>query len=263
MTQLAFEKVIMENSLLQAIKENQFLVYFQPQYNVLTDKIIGMEALVRWRHPDLGIIPPGKFLSIAHESGLILEIDKIVMHEAMRRFAQWYRDSLEPGKLSLNLTMAQLNSKDFVSDLIDTMQKLDFQTHWLELEVLESHIMSNPEESIQKLNALDKLGINIAIDDFGTGYSSLSYLKKLPIKKLKIDRSFIMDIPHDEDDMAITKAIIALGTSLNLKIIAEGVEEKSQKEFLIRNGCYFIQGYLYSKPIPADEITLLLKNSSH
>ncbi|NCO00847.1 MAG: EAL domain-containing protein [Epsilonproteobacteria bacterium] len=263
MTQLAFEKVIMENSLLQAIKENQFLVYFQPQYNVLTDKIIGMEALVRWRHPDLGIIPPGKFLSIAHESGLILEIDKIVMHEAMRRFAQWYRDSLEPGKLSLNLTMAQLNSKDFVSDLLDTMQKLDFQTHWLELEVLESHIMSNPEESIQKLNALDKLGINIAIDDFGTGYSSLSYLKKLPIKKLKIDRSFIMDIPHDEDDMAITKAIIALGTSLNLKIIAEGVEEKSQKEFLIRNGCYFIQGYLYSKPIPADEITLLLKNSSH
>lgn len=261
MTQLAFEKVVMENSLMVAIKEKQFLVYYQPQYNALTNTLTGMEALVRWKHPDLGIIAPIKFLPIAHESGLMLAIDQIVMQKSMQDFTQWYLEGLNPGKLSLNLTMVQLNSENFIQNILNVMQKLGFNPTWLELEILESHIMGNPEESIKKLLQINDLGIDIAIDDFGTGYSSLAYLKRLPLDKLKIDRSFIMDIPVDEDDMAITKAIIALGNSLNIKLIAEGVENKAQKEFLINNGCHNIQGYLYSQPIPAHEIKNLLQKS--
>ena len=259
MTAFAFEKVVMDASLRIAIKEEQFLVYFQPQIDIKTDVITGMEALVRWAHPNLGIVPPSKFIPIAEESGLIIDIDKIVMKKAMRQFVQWREDGLNPGVLALNLSMKQLNEKNFTTQLQETMNDLNFQPSWLELEVTEGQVMNNPELSIQKLKELSDIGVEIAIDDFGTGYSSLSYLKKLPLDKLKIDQSFVRDIPDDEDDMAITKAIIALGKSLNFKLIAEGVETSEQKEFLSQNGCQFMQGYLYSRPLAADEITILLK----
>jgi len=259
MTAFAFERVVMENSLRVAIKEKEFIVYFQPQYATSTDKIIGMEALVRWQHPHLGLVPPGKFIPIAEENGLIVQIDTIVMEKAMEQFALWYKKGLNPGILALNLSMKQLNEKDFLHKLITTMNSLDFNPLWLELEVTEGQVMNNPDLSIQKLHTITELGIEIAIDDFGTGYSSLSYLKKLPLDKLKIDQSFIRDIPDDEDDMAITKAIIALGKSLNLKLIAEGVETQAQKEFLMQNGCEQIQGYLYSRPIPAEDIEKMLE----
>jgi len=261
MTAFAFERVVMENSLRVAVKEKQFIVYFQPQYSTATDKIIGMEALVRWQHPQLGLVPPGKFIPIAEENGLIIQIDTIVMEKAMEQFVIWYKKGLNPGVLALNLSMKQLNEKDFLHKLVDTMEKLDFNPLWLELEVTEGQVMNNPELSIQKLHTITELGIEIAIDDFGTGYSSLSYLKKLPLDKLKIDQSFIRDIPDDEDDLAITKAIIALGKSLNLKLIAEGVETEAQKEFLVQNGCEQIQGYLYSRPIPAEEIEKMLETN--
>ena len=259
MTAYAFEHVVMESSLRVAIKEEQFVVYFQPQYDTKIEKLIGMEALVRWNHPSLGLIPPGKFIPIAEETGLIIEIDKLVMKNAMLQFSKWYKQGYNPGLLSLNLAMKQLNQDDFLEYIQNFMSSVNFKSEWLELEVTEGQVMNNPEASIEKLNSIHNMGIQIAIDDFGTGYSSLSYLKKLPLDKLKIDQSFIRDIPEDEDDMAITRAIIALGKSLNLKLIAEGVETQEQRDFLEATGCDYIQGYFYSRPIPGDDIEELLK----
>ncbi len=259
MTSLAFERVVMESSLRIAIKEEQFVVYFQPQYNSLTNSIIGMEALVRWEHPTLGLVSPAKFIPLAEENGLIVEIDLLVMKSAMKQFSIWFKDGLNPGKLSLNLAMKQLNEKNFIKTLLNIMHSYNFQPEWLELEVTEGQIMKNPDDAILKLRKISEIGIEIAIDDFGTGYSSLAYLKKIPLDKLKIDQSFVRDIPNNEDDMAITKAIIALGKSLNLKLIAEGVETKEQKEFLEDNGCVNIQGYFYSRALPIDQITQMLK----
>ena len=259
MTVLAFEKVVMDASLRVAIKNEEFIVYFQPQYNFLTSEIVGLEALVRWQHPKKGLVFPDVFIPLAEESGLIIDIDTIVMKKAMKQFVLWYKDGLNPGTLALNLSMKQLNENDFINKLLETAKEIGFNTSWLELEVTEGQVMQNHESSIEKLYSLSRLGIKIAIDDFGTGYSSLSYLKKLPLDKLKIDKSFIQEIPHDEDDMAITKAIIALGKSLNFKLIAEGVETQEHKDFLIENGCDFVQGYFYSKPIPIEAITKLLK----
>jgi diguanylate cyclase (GGDEF)-like protein/PAS domain S-box-containing protein len=260
MTSQAFEGIVLESSLRLAIKEEQFLVYYQPQYDIKTDKIIGMEALVRWNHPTMGLILPLNFIPLAEETGLIIEIDRLVMSIAMKQFSLWYKQGFNPGVLSLNLAMKQLNEENFLTILLDTMKTIAFKTEWLELEVTEGQVMKNPESSILKLNQIHDLGIEIAIDDFGTGYSSLSYLKKLPLDKIKIDCAFIKDIPEDKDDMAITKAIIALGKSLNLKLIAEGVETQEQKNFLMQNGCELVQGYLYSPPLTAEEIQKVLQN---
>jgi len=259
MTKNAFEKVIMENSLRVAIEEEQFEVYFQPQYDAQKETIIGMEALVRWFHPHVGMISPGEFIPIAEDNGLIIAIDEIVMRKAMQQVSQWYEAGLKPGKLALNLSMKQLADNNFMTYLLKTMKEYNFQASWLELEITEGQMMQNPEQSIKKLQRLSELGIEIAIDDFGTGYSSLSYLKKLPLHKLKIDQSFIRDIPDDSDDVAITKAIIAIAKSLNLKLIAEGVETEEQRDFVVKNGCNYIQGYFYSKPLNSDDIQQLLK----
>ena len=262
MTREAFNRVVMENSLRVAIKEKQFEVYFQPQYNAQTDTIVGMEALVRWIHPHAGVISPLDFIPLAEENGLIIDIDKIVMQQAMQEFGKWYRQGLNPGKLALNLSMKQLNKNTFITDLLQTIQENNFDISWLELEVTEGQVMQNPELSIKKLKRLSDMGISIAIDDFGTGYSSLAYLKKLPLSKIKIDRSFIKDIPDDEDDIAITKAIIAIAKSLHLSIIAEGVETKEQKEFMLTNDCKKIQGYYYSQPLNKEHMQKLLEESS-
>lgn len=261
MSSLVFERVVLESSLRIAIDKEEFIVYFQPQFSIKNENIIGMEALVRWQHSSLDLIPPGRFITIAEESGLIIQIDRIVMKKAMHQFVLWYKKGLNPGKLSLNLAMKQLAQDDLMSYLLNTMNELNFKAEWLELEVTESQVMKNPEDAIEKLNKISKMGIDIAIDDFGTGYSSLSYLKKLPLDKLKIDQSFVCDIPEDEDDMAITKAIIALGQSLNLKVIAEGVETQAQKEFLAQNNCDLIQGFLYSRPVTAKEIEEMLQTT--
>ena len=260
MTARAFERVRMERDLRIAIREEQFIVYFQPQVNALNGKITGMEALVRWQFPEIGLVPPGKFIPIAEESGLIIEIDRIVMRKAMQQFAIWYQDGLNPGILSLNLAMKQLAEDDFIQTLQEGMHSIGFQPAWLELEVTESQVMNNPDASIKKLKQISDIGIELAIDDFGTGYSSLAYLKKFPLDKLKIDQSFVRDIPEDEDDVAITKAIIALAKSLNLKLIAEGVETQEQRDFLVENGCSSIQGYFYYRPMPAEEITKILQD---
>ncbi len=259
MSQYAYKKVVLENSLRVAIKEKQFRVYYQPQVNSLEKKVTGMEALVRWQHPTLGIVSPADFIPLAEELGLIVQIDRLVMQEAMQQFSQWYKEGVHPGRLSLNLAMAQLQQEDFSNFLFETMHQYNFKKEWLELEVTETQVMQNPEYSIQLLEQIHNQGIHISVDDFGTGYSSLSYLKKLPLNKLKIDKSFIDDVPKDEDGIAITKAIIALAKSLNLDLIAEGVEKEEQKEFLLDNGCNAIQGYFYSKPLPADKMKIFLQ----
>ena len=191
MTVLAFERLEMENNLREAIKNEEFIVVYQAQVNGISNEIIGMEALVRWNHPTLGIVPPAKFIPIAESSGLMIEIDKYVMKTAMMQLVKWYENGLTPGILALNLTVKQLEQKEFINQFQDLMNQIQCKAEWIELEVTEGQIMTHPEESIKILNNISSLGIKLAIDDFGTGYSSLSYLKKLPIDKLKIDKSFI------------------------------------------------------------------------
>lgn len=254
MTRLALERVEMETNLRTALINREFEVYYQPQINGKTNKLIGMEALVRWKSPILGLVLPDKFIPLAESTGLIVELDRFVMNSAMRQFSQWYKAGLNPGVLAMNLSIRQLQKKDFISVLKSLIIKTECKPAWLELEVTEGQIMTHPDEAIEILNEINRIGIVLAIDDFGTGYSSLSYLKKLPINKLKIDQSFVQGLPHDEEDAVITKTVIALAKSLNLNILAEGVETEAQKEFLLENGCLNIQGYYYSKPITANEM---------
>lgn len=254
MSKMINERIELENELRDAIKNEDFVVYYQPQMDGNNDALVGMEALVRWKHPTLGIVPPSKFIPLAEETGLIIKLDQIVMNIAMKQFSLWYKAGYNPGRLAINLAIKQLQQKDFINILSDIIHDNLFQTKWLELEVTESQIMTDPEMGISVLNKLSILGIELAVDDFGTGYSSLSYLKRLPINKLKIDKSFVDNLPEDEEDVGIAKAIISLSKSLNLNVIAEGVETKEQKLFLLENGCKNIQGYLYSKPLPAQEM---------
>lgn len=259
MTDLAFERVQMETNLYQALKNEEFLVYYQPQIDGYTDKLIGMEALVRWQHPSKGLIDPDKFLFIAEDTGLIVELDRWVMKTAMTQLVEWYKKGLNPGKLALNLARKQLQEEDFISMLYDMLIEVGMKPEWLELEITESAIMNNPQQAMAVLKSISELGVELAIDDFGTGYSSLSYLKKLPINKIKIDQSFIRELPFDEKDAGITKSIIALSKSLNLRVVAEGVETSEKRDFLVENGCIHIQGYFYSKPIPADKMEVMLQ----
>ncbi|MBD3797649.1 MAG: EAL domain-containing protein, partial [Campylobacterales bacterium] len=259
MTESVFERVIMEQSLRVAIKEGHFVVYYQPQIDSQTNELVGMEALVRWEHSDAGLLPPSRFIPVAEETGMIVAIDLIVLKTSMTQFKKWYDEGFNPGKLALNLSVKQLENKNFISVLSETINTIAFKPEWLTLEITESQIMKNPQESIQKLKAINALGIEIAIDDFGTGYSSLAYLKRLPVNKLKIDKAFVEGLPHDEEDIAISKAIIALAQILNLKLVAEGVETKEQQEFMLANGCSVIQGYYYSKPIDSQSMQKFLK----
>jgi len=260
MTQLAFERVHMEVAIREALVNKDFVVYYQAQVDGETDRVIGMEALVRLQSKDKGLISPVKFIPIAESTGLIVEIDRDVMKVAMQQVKGWKDEGLSPGVLSLNLAIKHLYKDDFLEVLEKTMKECDFSAQDLELEVVEGEIMSNPSEAIKILNRIRDMGISLAIDDFGTGYSSLAYLKKLPIKKLKIDQSFVKDLPDDEEDIAISRAVIALAKSMNLDIIAEGVETKEQRDFLVQNECRNIQGYYYSKPVNAQEMKKILIN---
>jgi len=259
MTTKAYERIDIENRLRSAIENEEFEVYFQPQIDIQAHKITGVEALVRWITPD-GIVSPALFIPIAEEVGFVTEIDRIVMKKSMKIFSQWKKQGFDIGKLSLNLAMKQLAKSDFYDFIYDNFKRFDFQSNWLEFEVTEGDVMQNPQKSIEVLHKLSTDGINISIDDFGTGYSSLAYLKKLPLNKLKIDRSFIMDIEKDQESRDIVRVIINLAINLNLDVIAEGVEEDPQREFLRDNNCKKIQGYIYSKPLPQNEFEKFIKS---
>lgn len=267
MTTLAYQRLMLESSMRQAIERDEFIVYYQPQFNAQDDTLVGMEALIRWKHPDpkMGLLSPDHFIPLAAESDLIIEIDRWMMRKAMTEFVAWYERGLEPGRLSLNLSIRQLNSPDYLEVLTKVMNEVNFNPVWLELEVTEGQVMKKPEESIERLNKIAALGIGISIDDFGTGYSSLAYLKRLPVSVLKIDQSFVREIPENKDDTAIVKAIIALAKSLDIGLIAEGVENEAQKLFLLLQGCSTMQGYFYGKPMPGklfEERFLMKKDQS-
>ncbi len=262
MTKHALEQMQMKTSLRQAIDNEEFIIHYQPQVDIATDTLVGIEALLRWQHPSKGLLTPKKFISLAEETGMILEIDDWVMHTTMKQVSKWYHDGLDPGKLALNISMRHLEAPNFIYRIQNTMDSYGFKPEWLELEITEGHMMKNAMEIINKLKQVSKLGINISIDDFGTGYSSLSLLKRLPINRLKIDKSFIEDIPEDEEDLTIINSIIALAKSLNLKVIAEGVETIEQINFLKSKKCKYVQGHYYFYPMSADELQeILLTNN--
>ena len=262
MTKIASKNLLLEVSLRKALENDELEVYYQPQVDGVTDEIIGMEALVRWNHPKDGLVSPGTFIPIAEETGLIVLIDRWVMQTAIKQIVKWYKAGLNPGRLALNLAMRQLQNKKCTETIKSYLRDLECRPQWLALEVTEGQIMTNPEQAIIILQEISQMGIELAVDDFGTGYSSLTYLKRLPIDKLKIDQSFVHDLPFDEEDIGISKAIIALSQALYLDVIAEGVETKEQRDFLVENGCRNIQGYFYSRPIPAHEMEIFLKEKN-
>ncbi len=258
MTDKAFERIAMETSFRRSLQNEDFVVYYQPQIDVTQNRIIGMEALARWQHPEHGLIAPDEFFPFAIDTGLIIPLDEWVMETAMRQFRLWHQQGLEPGVLALNLSIKQLQQANFKQRLLALLDELDFKHEWLELEITEAQVMNDISNSVKTLSEIKATGIRLSIDDFGTGYSSLSYLKKLPIHKVKIDQSFVRGVPEDEDDAAIIKTIIALSDHMRLNLIAEGVETRAQLEFLTSHGCHNIQGYLYHRPMPADDISTML-----
>ncbi len=260
MDEEAQKQLMLEKELKEALKYNQFVLHYQPIVNAKTAKIEGAEALIRWEHPTHGLIYPNDFIGVAEESNLIIEIGEWVSKEAMKQVASWYKEGLNPGRISINFAGRQLEQDTLYEFILETLKECDCKPEWIGVEVVERFIMKNPQRSIELLTKLKNINIGISIDDFGTGYSSLSYLKQLPITKLKIDRTFVNNITKSFEDRAIAKTIIALGSGLYLKVLAEGVETTMQRDFLVQNGCTQMQGYLFGKPMPAHELKTLLEN---
>ncbi|MFZ5877285.1 MAG: sensor domain-containing protein [Nitrospirota bacterium] len=252
------ERLSMERSLHHALERREFLVYYQPQIDLKTGQIVGMESLVRWQHPDLGVVSPAKFIPLAEETGLIIAISTLVMRAACTQNRLWQEAGVTPFPMAVNLSARQFQQTDLMATTVEVLRECRLDPMWLELELTESLLMENVDQTIATLRDLRRLGVRFALDDFGTGYSSLSYLKRFPITTVKIDQSFVRSLTQDEDDAAITKAIIAMAHSLKLTVVAEGVEQEHQSEFLKREGCDTIQGYLISRPLPADQMTKLL-----
>ncbi len=262
LTHNALKRMALESNLSRALERNELFLVYQPQVDLTTGKIIGTESLLRWRNPALGIVPPDKFIPLAEETGLIHEIGEWVLNEACQQGKQWLDKGIEFGHIAVNIAGPQVHKGDLPNKVSDALARSHLPPENLELEVTEGcFIMQDPEFSIKQLNTLRSLGIKLSIDDFGTGYSSLSYLKRLPIDKLKIDQSFVREIPENTDDMAIADAVIAMGNSLNLDVIAEGVETEVQADFLREHQCEQAQGYLYSKPVTAEEFEAFYRDN--
>lgn len=263
MNQETNEHLEIEKSLQKALIHNEFMIYYQPQINLQTEHIVGFEALIRWNHPTRGLTVPGYFIHIAEESELIVEIGNWVIAEVMRQIKVWYDMGLNPGKVAINIAGKQLESVGLIAFMIQNLKESGCRPEWIEMEIVERFIMKDTTKSIALLKRFRELGVDISIDDFGTGHSSLAYLKQLPITKLKIDQSFVQNLEESKEDRAIARTIIELGRGLGLKVLAEGVETKEQKEFIYTSGCELMQGYLFSKPISAAETEILLKNQKH
>ena len=256
----ALARLSMESSLRRALERHEFEVYYQPKVDINSKKITGMEALVRWNHPESGLISPAEFIPLAEETGLIMPLGEWVLKTACVQSKAWNDEGFSL-QVSVNLSARQFQQQNLSEMINGIVSQTGVNPHYLELEVTESSIMQNPEFAVNILDELKKTGIKISIDDFGTGYSSLGYLKRLPIDVLKIDRSFVQDIAADPDDMALVMAIISLAHNLRLKVVAEGVETEEQLRFLHLLRCDEWQGYLYSKPVTADVFRQLLISS--
>ena len=253
-------KFLLQEELRAAVARSEFVLHYQPQVDLRSGSVFAVEALVRWNHPRLGLVPPLKFIPIAEESGLIVPIGDWVLNEACRQNKTWQDSGLPPIAVCVNVSARQFKEeKDLVTRVVDALKESRLEAKYLELELTESLIMQDVEFAIATMNELRALGVRLSIDDFGTGYSSLSALQTFPVARLKIDKSFISRLPVAENDKAVASAVISLGHRLNLRVIAEGVETDAQAAFLRENNCDEMQGYLFSKPLPPKGIEELLK----
>lgn len=250
-------RLTMENELRRAMRKKQFEIHYQPQKDIKSNSVVGLEALIRWNHPERGMISPGSFIPIAEKTGLIVELGYWVLREACRQNKEWQNNGYDPVIVSVNLSAKQFHSKDLVRNVEQILHETGLSPQYLELEITESVAMTNEESIIYTLQGLRQLGVHVSIDDFGTGYSSLKYLSQFPISKLKIDKVFIHE--NREQNQAIIKSIIHMSHSLNMKVIAEGVETEEQLLFLQKEKCDEIQGFFYSKPLHPHKLTTFLK----
>ncbi len=248
----AFERYLLETNLRRAVSEQEFTLYYQPQFSLDTGTLAGAEALIRWQHPDLGIVSPTRFIPLAEEIGLIEPIGSWVLRSACAQMKAWFDEGYRDYHIAVNLSGLQIQRGRIVDIVKEVLEETGLEPRLLELEITESFIMRQEERAVEVLDSLRALGVSLAIDDFGTGYSSLTYLKRLPVNKIKIDRSFVKDIPTDANDEAIARAIIVLAHSLQLTVVAEGVETAAQQSFLREQNCDGAQGFLYSEPVPAE-----------
>jgi diguanylate cyclase (GGDEF)-like protein/PAS domain S-box-containing protein len=258
MNATALEKLSMESQLRKALEREEFLLHFQPKIRASTGRIVGLEALIRWKHPELGIVPPSQFIPVAEESGLIVPIGDWVLRAACAQNQAWREGGYPPVHVAVNIAMPHFRHGNLVASIAEALQRTRLDPSLLEIELTESMLMQSVEVTLETLHRLRDMGVRLAIDDFGTGYSSLSYLKRFPLHTLKIDRSFVKDLPRDAEDVAITKAIIAMAHSLRLAVVAEGVETPEQLAFLQQHGCDEVQGFLFSRPVSADDFGALL-----
>ncbi|WP_293932629.1 EAL domain-containing protein [Iodobacter sp.] len=258
MNEMAFEHLMMENGLRHALDRQQFCLHYQPKIDLESGCLSGLESLIRWNHPSLGLVPPVSFIPLAEESGLIVAIGEWVLFEACRQMHAWLQAGLDIPHVAVNLSPRQFQKENLVQKVKEALVQSGLPASRLELEVTESMIMQDPKRAVQTLNELKLMGVMLAIDDFGTGYSSLSNLKHFPIDSLKIDRSFVDGLPEDSDNAAITEAIIAMARKLRLTVVGEGVETAQQMLFLRKSGCHSVQGYLYSRALSADDLVAYL-----
>jgi diguanylate cyclase (GGDEF)-like protein/PAS domain S-box-containing protein len=248
-TTRALKQLVLESNLRPGLERSEFIVQYQPQVDIRGFHLVGMEALVRWQHPSLGLLYPNEFIPLAEDNGLIILLGDWVMRTACAQNKLWQDAGLTPLTLSVNFSARQFQQPTFIADVARILKDTNLDPRWLELELTESSIMKDPEEAIEKLHELKLMGIKVAIDDFGTGYSSLNYLKRFPIDTLKIDKTFVSDVCKDPHDTAIVRAIINLGHALDLTVIAEGVETKEQLQYLTALECDVVQGFLFSKAL--------------
>ena len=253
------ERLFLENELHDALQREELLLHYQPQVALHNGRVIGVEALLRWQNPNRGLVSPAKFIPIAEESGLIISIGEWVLRTACTQNKVWQADGLPPLKMAVNLSARQFKQQNLVKMVAQVLKETRLDPTYLELELTESLMMENVQQALTILQQFHDMGISLSLDDFGSGYSSLNYLKRFPIHALKIDQSFVRDLVLNSDDAAITKAIISLAHSLQLSVIAEGLETQEQLEYLKANGCDEIQGYYFSRPLPADALTKLLQ----
>ena len=257
-----FEQTIdLEKGLREALAGGEFLLHYQPQYHSQTGRITTLEALVRWNRAGVGLVSPAEFIPVAESTGLIVPIGNWVMRTAFQQLKAWHEEGLPPVKIAINISGLQFQAQDFIEVVTALLRETGLDPQYVELELTESIAMQDEKHTLATLGELKRRGISIAMDDFGTGYSSLSYLKRLPLHTLKIDRSFIQDITSSEENLAIVRTIIELARILRMDVIAEGAETGEQVELLKLQGCFNVQGYYYSRPLPTDDMTELLKGA--
>jgi diguanylate cyclase (GGDEF)-like protein len=261
MDNYSVERLSLESGLRRALEREEFVLHYQPKVNIASGLITGMEALLRWQHPELGWVAPGRFIPIAEENGLIIPIGAWVLKTACIQNRAWQRQGVRRFPVAVNLSPRQFAGETLLDDVKAALDVSGLAPADLELEITESMVMNNPEQAVNLLRQLKELGIRVAIDDFGTGYSSLAYLKRFPIDSVKVDRSFVEDIPDDVDSMAIAQAVIAMAHNLRLKVVAEGVESEAQLGFLRGEGCDEIQGYYFCEARPASEISAIMRTT--